>query len=82
MAPSEVSHGTMGPVEWLRYNDNPRVMNTDTRKTRGFIENFQQYFKKFIKVPYCLWYPKPCHSVETSTLQDPSSLSTPCNHLL
>ena len=49
MAPSEVSHGTMGPVEWLRYNDNPRVMNTDTRKTRGFIENFQQYFKKFIK---------------------------------
>ena len=73
----------MGLVEWLRYNDKPRVMNTDTRKTRGFIENFQQYFKKFIKGsptasgtqnPAIQWKPAPSrtqthsqHQVTTSS---------------
>ena len=49
MAPTGVSHGTKGPVVWLRCHDKLRRMNTGDsilresvefqRNTRGFTEN-------------------------------------------
>ena len=86
VAPTGESCGTEGPVVWLRCHGNPRGMITGKskpagseefpRKTRGFINFLINFSIFFLKFPYCLWYPKPCHSVETST---PSAFQSPAN---
>ena len=71
----------MGPVEWPWYNDKPGGMNTDTRKTRGFIENFKQFFKIFFigsptasgtQNPAIQWKPAPSRTpAHLNTMQPP-----------
>ena len=68
VAPAGVSHGTKGPVVWLRCHGKLRGMNTGDsiqgesvefqRNIRGFTENLFKILSFFLKVPLLPLVPK------------------------
>ena len=91
MAPTGVSHGTKGPVVWLRCHGIPRRKNTgdsllwrvrNFKEITGVLVKIYSTFLNFFKCsPTASGTQNPAIQWKPALLQGPSSLSTPYNHL-